>query len=150
MLTNEMPYAAPARKTRTRSRSRARTRTQGVSAVYVIAFVVLFSLLALLLYRETEVTILTKEIAELEEQREEIIAKRDALLRELSPYMAQDHIEKIAKGALEMDYPTAGQTVRVAVEGGLEASHPESIAAEPQENVIARIFALLFDGRDKV
>lgn len=150
MSTNELSYVGSAPKIRRRTKTRVKTRSRGVSVAYVIVCAVFFILLALLLYRETEVTVLTKEIAELEERREETIAKRDAVLRELSPYMAQDRVEKIARDALKMDYPTAKQTVRVAVEGGALTPHEEEKPQEPQKNVIARIFALLFDGRDEV
>lgn len=150
MSTNEMPYVGSAPKVRRRTKTRVKTRTKGVSAAFVMVCMVFFILLALLLYRETEVAVLTKEIAELEERREETLAKRDAVLRELSPYMTQDRVEKIARDALKMDYPTAKQTVRVAVEGGAAALHEEEKVEERQENVIARILALLFDGRDKV
>lgn len=150
MSTNEISYVGNVPKVRRRTKTRVKTRTKGVSAVFVMVCAAFFILLALLLYRETEVTVLTKEIAELEERREETLAKRDAVLRELSPYMTQDRVEKIARDTLKMDYPTAKQTVRVAVEGGAPAVHEEEKPEEPKENVIARILAFLFDGRDKV
>lgn len=150
MSMDELSYVGSAPRVRRRTKMRAKTRTKGASAAFVMVCAAFFILLALLLYRETEVTVLTKEIAELEERREETLAKRDAVLRELSPYMTQNRVEKIARDALEMDYPTAKQTMRVAVEGGAPALHEEEKTEETQENVIARILALLFDGRDKV
>lgn len=150
MLTNEISYVGSVPKVRRRTKTRAKIRIKEVISAFVMPCVVFIILFALFLYRESKVTVLTEEIAELEERREETLAKRDAVLRELSPYMTQDRVEKIARDALKMDYPTAKQTVRVAVEGGAPALAEEENAEETQENVIARILALLFDGRDKV
>ena len=152
MMTNEIPYAGVRPKIRKRKKVRAKSRTQGISVVYVLACVTLLLTVAFLLYRETEATVLSRDIAALKVKSEEMVAKRDAILRELSPYMAQDRVEKVARDALAMDYPTSKQTVRVAVEGGAPVAHEEvkPEEEEPSVNVLARILALLFDGRDKV
>lgn len=149
MLTNEMPYAASAGRAKTRTKAKTKSHRQGVSAFYVVQCVALFLLLALLLYRETEVTILTEEITALEATSEKLVAKRDAILRELAPSMTQDRVEKIAKGSLGMDYPTSKQTVRVAVKGTTETQQ-DTNPQKSEKNMLAKIFGLLFTGRDEV
>ena len=40
----------------------------------------------------------------------DLTAEKDSLAKALAPYEAQDYVEKIAKGALNMDYPTKNKS----------------------------------------